>query len=247
MEKAAFVRKIECPNPEHDDSNPSCALYSDGSAYCFVCCTYFKQVEGFQETTKKIEKEDLEKSLSYIDNLPKASIRGLSFPSDDIGYYIVWPNRDYYKIRMHDSLANNKYVGAKGHSKPLFVIPAKEPTRTCIVVEGEINALSLATTLTSCDIVSPGGVGNFTDNNIVSELHKFCYYDNIIVCTDSDAAGLHGALKFKYILYAIPELGARVHINLMEKDFNQLLVEYGQNFKEKVEKEFKNLGVSTRL
>lgn len=32
--------KVHCPNPEHEDSNPSCALYANGSAFCFSRCGF---------------------------------------------------------------------------------------------------------------------------------------------------------------------------------------------------------------
>jgi len=34
---------IRCPNPEHDDNNPSCAVYDDGGAFCFSRCGYITQ------------------------------------------------------------------------------------------------------------------------------------------------------------------------------------------------------------
>lgn len=39
----AAYSKIRCPNPEHDDSNPSCAVYDDGGAFCFSRCGYIAQ------------------------------------------------------------------------------------------------------------------------------------------------------------------------------------------------------------
>lgn len=34
---------IRCPNPEHNDHNPSCAVYNDGGAFCFSRCGYITQ------------------------------------------------------------------------------------------------------------------------------------------------------------------------------------------------------------
>lgn len=251
MEKASFVRKIECPSPDHVDSHPSCALYSDGSAYCFACCTYFKEVEGFQETFKKVEKEDLEQTLAYINSLPVKEIRGLSLPADNSGYFIVWPDNDFYKFRQTDSLSTegNKYIGTRGWTKPVFVIPNRDGAivDTCLVVEGEINALSLSKITRTVDIISPGGAGNFTDRTMLDQLHKLIYYDNVIICVDADSAGLLAALKLKKAIYASPEASCMVGIVLLEKDFNQLLVEYGENFKDKVKEELEKVGMSVRL
>lgn len=37
--------KIKCPNPEHDDTNPSCHVYEDG-LYCFTCKESFPLEQG---------------------------------------------------------------------------------------------------------------------------------------------------------------------------------------------------------
>lgn len=31
------VHKIRCPNPNHEDTKPSCCVYEDGGKHCFVC------------------------------------------------------------------------------------------------------------------------------------------------------------------------------------------------------------------
>lgn len=206
---------------------------------------YFKDAgEPILGMVKK-EIEDLDEKMVYIRSLPTQPIRGLEFPFDNSGYYLVWPSGDYYKLRRWDSSSNsNKYHCPSGYSKPVYVIPAVKPTRNLLVVEGEINAMSISVLPVDFDIVSPGGVGNFTDNTMISELPKFKDYDTIIICVDDDLAGLQGALKLRHLLVK-GEFSCEVVINLMEKDFNQLLVEYGENFKEAVKKEFENLGLST--
>jgi hypothetical protein len=40
FDSSVVVKMICCPEPEHDDSTPSCALYSDGHYYCFGCEAY---------------------------------------------------------------------------------------------------------------------------------------------------------------------------------------------------------------
>lgn len=209
---------------------------------------YFKDAIGdFKGTVLHREKEieDLNEKMVYINALPIENIRGLDFHFDSSGYYIIWPNSIYYKLRSWNSTStSSKYLCPSGHTKPLMVLPADKLTRDLVIVEGEINALSLKTVRPHFDIVCPGGVGNFTDTTVISQLSNFHYYDNIIICVDSDAAGLHGALKLKKLLYEA-DTTAIVVINLMEKDFNQLLVEYGKQFKEAVKKEFDNLGLPT--
>lgn len=205
---------------------------------------YFKDIgTPIESSYMKKEIEDLNEKIIYIGALPTQSIRGISFPFDTSGYYIVWPSRDYYKLRRWASIDNSsKYHCPSGHSKPIFVLEALNPTRNLLIVEGEINAISIGLLLPTFDIISPGGVGNFTDNQMISQLNKLEYYDTIIICVDEDAAGLQGALKLRQLLVK-KDFSCEVIINLMEKDFNQLLVEYGDNFKEAVKKEFENMGV----
>lgn len=227
----AFLYKIRCPDPEHEDSAPSCAVYDDGSGYCFSCNKYFKEVA---EPTKNVIKhiEDLNEKFNYIESLPTTHTRGLVFPFDNDGYYIVWPDRNYYKLRRWATLrGGDKYLSPSGHSKPLFRLPASKAVSRLIIVEGEINALSLKFEIANCDIISPGSATSFTDNTMLSSLPTLAKYANILICVDEDVAGLSAALKLKELL---KHDVLSVTINLMEKDFNQLLVDYGKEFKNKL-------------
>lgn len=188
--------------------------------------------------------EDLNEKLVYIKALPKQVIRGILCPFDSAGYYIVWPGSVYYKLRRWQSTDDSsKYYCPSGHSKPVFRVDSVKPSRNLVLVEGEINAISLSQSRGRFDIISPGGTGNFIDSQMIKELPKFVYYDNIVICVDADTSGLNGALKLKKLLYSEPNLHATVIINLMEKDFNKLLTEYDEDFNTAVKKEFENLGL----
>lgn len=206
---------------------------------------YFKDIgTPIESSYIKKEIEDLNEKIVYINALPTQQIRGIDFPFDTAGYYIVWPSSEYYKLRRWTSIDNSsKYYCPVGHQKPVYIISALKSTRNLLIVEGEINAISIGLLLPTFDIISPGGVGNFTDNQMISQLNKLEYYDTIIICVDNDAAGLQGALKLRHLLVK-EDFSCEVIINLMEKDFNQLLTEYGNNFKEAVKKEFEDLGMS---
>lgn len=213
--------RVICPNPNHKESTPSCAVYEDGSGYCFGCSTYFKDLGKNVSTQAPIvEKEDLQKSLEYIDSLPKMEHRGLVFPYDNRGYYLVWPTRDYYKLRRWTG--NPKYMGAKGHAKPWFHI--KNKSKKLILVEGEINALSLHEADKSIEIISPGGVGNFFDKSMQVALPFFKQYDEINIIVDNDDVGINAALKCKQLInsYCLD-----VRIILAEEDCNEILVKHG--------------------
>lgn len=180
----------------------------------------------------------------YIKALPRQTIRGIPFHFDSEGYYIIWPDSSYYKLRRWVSDdERSKYYCPSGHSKPVFKIGASKPSRNLVIVEGEINAISLTNSKGKFDILSPGGAGNFTDNQMINELSKFVYYDTIIICVDADTAGLNGALKLRKLINDTHSLHAQVIIHLMETDFNQLLTDYETEFNKKVKKEFENLGV----
>lgn len=243
MNKANFLYKIRCPDPEHEDESPSTALYSDGTAYCFVCNKYFKDIaEPIPTSIKPIE--DLHEKLIQISKLPTTEIRGLILPFDNSGYYIVWPTGDYYKLRRWGNHSDReRYLSPSGHRKPLFKLPEKV-TPSLLIVEGELNALSIALHNPAFDIISPGGVGNFNDSQMLLTLPSLAYYANILIIADADTQGLEASLKLKEKLKQLP---SRVTINLVEKDFNQVLVEYGDKFKEQTETEFKDLGMPTWL
>lgn len=230
------IKKINCPNPDHEDSVASCAVYSDGSGFCFGCQKHFRQLEA--PSNQDVYREDLNAKAIYIDNLPRRQERGLEFPYDDTGYYITWLNSDYYKLRRwDDSHARGRYVSPSGHAKPPFIIGNARNVTTLIFVEGEINALSLAAINPLADIVSPGGVSSFTDKAIINELPSLVNYAKVIICVDADAAGLEAAIKLKLLVR--PYCGD-VKIVLMKTDFNEILVERGE---EGIKEELKNLGL----
>lgn len=185
-------------------------------------------------------------TLDYIDDLPKQSIRSLNLHFDNTGYYIIWDYTPYYKLRLWDSPdLKSRYKSPLGHSKPVFAKLVKEPSRLLVIVEGEINALSLAEAEGNFDIISPGGVSSFTDGEMLNELNNLDLYDTVLICTDQDQPGLKAALTLKKLLLAKDKL---VFIKLMEKDFNQLLQDYGkEKFKEEVKSEFQRLGMPEQL
>lgn len=228
-----FQYKIRCPDPDHDDSNASCAVYSDGTGYCFGCSKYFRDLADPEPAEPKYI-EDINEKLAYIKTLPTASVRGLIFPFDSQGYYVVWPSGDYYKLRRFVNIDSRaKYLSPSGHTKPLFKLSCGKNSKNLLIVEGEINAMSLKSIAPACDILSPGSATGFTDPTMVSSLHLLSHYDNILLCVDEDAAGLDAALKLK-TMHTVSGLSAIVTIYLMEKDFNQLLTDYGHEFKNKI-------------
>jgi DNA primase len=85
------------------------------------------------------------------------------------------------------------------------------------IVEGEINALSLAACYPPFDVVSPGGAATFAAKKY---LNFYKQYDKIIIIADADSAGLKAAIELKTeALKWTP----KVSVVLMEHDCNDIL------------------------
>lgn len=237
------VKSVKCPHHSGGNENtPSLKLYDDGGEWCFAC-NWYKPGDGsvneyVQETRPK---ENLEETLSYIDTLPIKPYRGLTLPCDDVSAYIVWPCRGYYKRRFFTPNSTQpKYIGAFGHEKPLFVLHGN--ITHLIIVEGELNALSLKAAYPEYTIVSPGGASDMVSRKYDTYLPMYLRWHNLMVVVDDDEAGN------KALLGLMGQLRARdpyKHIHTVRKkkpDANEILERHGCDrlkeeiyFKEEVE------------
>jgi hypothetical protein len=212
--------KIHCPN--HDDQNASLHLYPD-RAYCFTC-GYSCPLEEIPDYEKikiyKKEPESVQETFRYIDNLPKVKIRGLLLRSSGNGYYVQWPDKTYYKFRQAGQ-ERTRYLGPKGLRAPLFRIRSGYSTNTVYVVEGELNALSLAEAYPErdFDVVSPGSVSEMQRHH-----KEYLRYDRVILVVDNDPAGVaNGWIEKESLLKA----GKQCNLVCMNTDFNDLLQQGG--------------------
>lgn len=218
----------------HTEDTPSMVIYPDGRYKCFGCGAYGKGDAQYTPVVK--EKEDIVESIAYIESLPKKEIRGLELPYDGEYYYVLWSNRKYYKKRSI-SESKAKYLSPIGHTKPLYTCNTPNNKNTIVIVEGEINAISLCNTLSdnSYHLVSPGSSTDFCRSVYIDYYTKF---DSAVIIVDKDPSGVRFGLELKFKLKS---LGMNVTLYLIEEDFNDLLTKYG---KEKVKEEFnKALGV----
>jgi 5S rRNA maturation endonuclease (ribonuclease M5) len=172
---------------------------------------------------KERYREDIEKSKEYINGLPKKVIRGFDLPFDDRGYYLLWPDGVYYKRRNWGD-SGSKYYSPAGHTKPLFVVRERFQGRL-FLVEGEINALSIAAAFPDASVISPGSATDFKKYNTKDYLTLIRYYSTVIVCVDYDGPGAEAAI---YTKGALLGKGPKVQIALMKKDANQVLNEAGK-------------------
>lgn len=235
---------MKCPH--HDDSIASMALYEDGGSHCFGC-GYHKSAApsatGPSAPASVKLKEDIKLSLERINLLPKKEIRGIpNVPYDENGFYIVYPNTDYYKLRRWDQKdpANlgkekPKYGNPPGHSSPLFWARQKELSweQDLILIEGEMNALSMKLLDPWSDICSPGSSGDFYSKKNEQYLPLWRKYDKVYIVVDNDTAGFRAAASLKLhlpgstVVFTVP-------------DVNAMLTEYG---KEETKRRLKEAGL----
>jgi 5S rRNA maturation endonuclease (ribonuclease M5) len=215
--------QIRCP--KHEDNVASCKVYADG-AYCFAGCGFIPLEElGIPKSEVPEEKyvEDLKERLTYIKGLPVDVYRGFPLPHDLDGYYIIWPDNSYYKLRLNTS-AKSKYRMPAGHKANLFWTRKQHRPVVC-VVEGEFEAMSVAAAIPEWDVVSPGGVSNFKNKE---NLTQFLKYSKIIIATDDDAPGIKAAMEISQVLTYKVAYVTRIY-KKAEKDFNDIYCQDGKD------------------
>jgi len=223
-----MIERILCPF--HKEDTPSLVVYDNGFK-CFGCGRAGRLSElGRQDTfgnssAYRKPPEDISKTISYISSLPKEKIRGLDLPSDTDNYYIVWPgNTPYYKRRSRVTTEEGaKYLCPRGHEKPLFILNSVSRSKNkLVVVEGEINAMSVFEACPEIDVASPGGTNEFFSKKTEKYLQVFKQYENILVMVDKDGPGIKAAVELKARLLQYTPFVTTI---LMEKDANEILTE----------------------
>lgn len=207
----------------HEEDTPSLYIYPN-AYHCFGCGKHgpLSDLGLLQEDVPEEKpKENLEYSIKYIKSLPIKLIRGLVLPYDDKGYYIVWDNGEYYKRRNWEG--KPKYKNPSGHKQPPFWA-RREGHNVLIVVEGELNAMTVAHCLQGVDVVSPGASSQFNSKKLISYLTKYYRSSIIVIIGDRDAAGAEAVINLSSSLP--PEL-PRLKCYLMQTDANDLLERFG--------------------
>lgn len=212
--------KILCP--AHPDSTPSMEVYPDGG-FCFSCGAYIPIGELPNGETYKIEKkepENIQETINRVEQLPKINQRALLLHSNAHGYYIVWPNKEFYKFRK--TTENTvRYMGPRGRRPPLFWIKSKQTGNTIVVVEGELNAISLLEAYPdpSFDIASPGSANELSRHEGIYRTFK-----TVIIVVDNDPTGIANGFVTKELLL---KAGIDVTLIPIPKDFNDILQDQG--------------------
>lgn len=211
--------KVHCPN--HPDENPSAHVYESG-VFCFVCHEHvnIEQVGKLLTPKKKVQPEDIQDKISYIKQLDTKRWRGLDFHADSNGCYILYPSGDYYKYRLFSpSKSGSKYLGPMGHSQPLFYFKEEETKERLLIIEGEINAMTVLE-YNSYSVLSPGSAGNFL-SKIDEILAIAVEYDKIVVWADKDPPGIKAIME---LTSQLKIKGKKVGYIMEDKDANEMLL-----------------------
>lgn len=221
----ALMAKIVCKY--HDDQNASMEVYENEDqviGYCFTCNTRVV-LEGKPSGRRK-RPTDIPSVLEYIHTLPFRKIRGFDLHFDSLGYYLLWPSRDFYKRRNFNDTP--RYTAPTGVKPPLYEFKGK--SGTLIAVEGELNTRSLYESLGTDDtVVSPGPAGEFPKLVKVAQL-----YSSVILVVDHDPAGIVYGTHTKNLLL---KQGKSVKLVTCTVDYNDMYCNEGpeavkQHFKE---------------
>lgn len=208
--------RILCPF--HIERTPSCVIY-ENRFKCFGCgkTGHISELNldlSRIKTKKRIINRSVNQEIKYIMSLPTQKIRGLDLHYDNVFYYILWPDLQYYKKRKFIP-DESKYICPWGTSKPLFTMPGSY--KDLLIVEGELNALSIYEHLKpDYKIVSPGPCTDF-----LRYLDYYLQYDYIYVAFDFDKAGVQNYIKLRDVLQ---QHGKLVFPHPMQRDFNDILV-----------------------
>jgi hypothetical protein len=163
-------------------------------------------------------------------------------PYNDKGYFLVYPSRDYYKLRIASGLdVKSKYRGPAGHKKPRFVAHTTGKYDQITLVEGEFNALSLAALEPEGDVISPGAAGDFFSKSRAQDLQEYAKYARIDLVVDDDSAGLQAAIECSAALKALGAEAVKAHF--VKVDFNDLF----QEGKERLAAEAHRMGLPVRV
>lgn len=212
-----MVQRILCP--WHEEDTPSCVVYAD-HVKCFGCGRSGSLSEcgivGPLQSAPRPPQTDLPSELARIEAMPRAVVRGLELPTDGDSYYIVWPCRSFFKRRKFFPGDGPKYIGPRGHKKAPFWARRSEACALAIV-EGELNALSVAALSPAFDVMSPGSATDFSEK-LLSQVQG---YKKFLVLVDKDKAGVEAAKRLAPLLL---KLTPYVLVDLMKPDANDLLV-----------------------
>lgn len=191
-------------------------------SHCHVCSAHvltseLNTTEAIVDSVFKAEPTNIASMIKYIESLTIKTVRGLQLHTSERGYYVVWPNRDYYKLRLN--FGSTRYIGPSGVRPPLFTYPGS--SKHLVIVEGEINCISLHNCVYGeFKLCSPGSA-----SNMMQFIKYYLQFDVITIIADKDASGVvFGSALKEHLLKS----GKKTNLIVLEKDFNDVLVQDGE-------------------
>lgn len=212
------MANINCP--VHDDRTASMTVYGP-VAYCHVCRMSIPTSElnlpGNILNKPKLKPTNVVERIKYIKSLPLEKIRGLDLHTAANGFYILWPNNNYYKKRTN--VGKSRYIGPAGVKAPLFVMPPGQKNHL-VVIEGELNCMSLyEAAFGDYTFCSPGSAAEF-----IRHIPIYKMYKRVTLILDKDAAGIVHGSQTKDILL---KSSVDARLVLVSMDYNEVLQKYG--------------------
>lgn len=185
-------------------------------AHCFVCGAHCKveELEGDIVPRKAKKKSNIAEWVHYTEGLMTKWIRGIHLPYDSKGYYIVWPDKSYYKRR--NWTGEPRYTAPTGHKQPLLTYQSSH--KKLVVIEGELNCMSVSPyTLGKQDftLCSPGPASDF-----MRHIKTFLQYREIVLIMDHDPAGIAFGVQVKDLLL---KSGRHAKLVTRTEDYNDVL------------------------
>lgn len=226
---SSFVSHEPCDKCGSSDAN---SLFSDGHLFCFACETFTPGEGG----TMEISTTNFQ-SIDLLDGNPKAiPARGLS--EEDCRKFSYWIGTDrkgnpvqianYKDARGHTVAQKVRgkdksfYTLGKAKAMPLFGSHLWSSGKKICLTEGELDAISLSKCFGhkyAC-VSLPNGAQSAV-RAVKENFEYLCGFDEVVICTDQDAAGREAAEAIAEVL----PVGKAKIANLPAKDANQALVE----------------------
>lgn len=201
LPESEFVSHVPCESCGSSDAN---SLYDDGHQYCFGCQTYVKGDENGEASTAT-PKEPLEKDL-LTGKPQELGKRGLDLTTTRKWGYHVGKDKAGRTVQIANYMSKDRKVVAQklryadktfkfiGKPKEALLFGQhlwKEGGRKLIIVEGEIDAMSVSQAMNhTVSVVSVQNGAQAAKKSLQKEFDWVNSFSQIILALDNDEPGL---------------------------------------------------------
>lgn len=230
--QSTYTHHINC---EACGSSDARAVFSDLHEYCFSC-TDFKLAPAGEGEQMNVTSKPFQ-NINLMDGSPRAiAARGLS--EEDCRKFSYWIGSDKsgnpvqianYKDAKGATVAQKVrgrdksfYTLGQAKNMPLFGSHLWSSGKKLCLTEGELDAISISKCFGHkyAAVSLPSGAQSAV-RAVKDNFDYLCGFDEVVICTDMDAAGRDAAEAIAEIL----PVGKAKIANLPSKDANQALVE----------------------